>query len=190
MEIEPTMPSEVEEMPVKQEMKRKVLTPLNITIIVALIAIVGFGTFYLINSGKEVDIKSSINQSHEKIITHADSSKQEGSNSGSSSSKTSSTSNNKPHSKTSAVDKNVISGNPGLIGKNGGDEPDPNDEDDGDKRDKKLKKASSTSGGSTEEDSEDDEEEEEDENVDEGVYWVDTKLEGNNASPLVGSARP
>lgn len=178
-------------MPPKQEMKRKILSPLNITIIVALIAIVGFGTLYLVNSGKDVDIKSSINQSHDKIISNADSSKQEGSNSGSSSSKTSSTSNNKPNTKTSTVDKNVISGNPGLIGsKNGGDEPDPNDEDDGDKRDKKLKKASSTSGGSTEEDSEEDEEEEEDENAEEGVYWVDTKLEGNNASPLVGSARP
>lgn len=180
----------MEELPAKQEVKRKFLTPLNITIIVAVIAIVGFGAFYLLNVDKEVDLKSSINQSHDKIISHADSSKKDGSNSGSASSK-SSNSNNKPNSKSLPASKGVISSNPGLTGKLGGsDEPDPNDEDDGDKRDKKLKKASSTSGGSTEEDSEEDEEEEEEENADEGVYWVDTKLEGNNASPLVGMERP
>jgi hypothetical protein len=175
----------------KQQMKRKLLSPLNITILVAVIAIVGFGTFYLLNSGKEADIKGSISQSHDKIISHADSSKKDGSNTGSSSSK-SSNSNSKPNSKSLPAAKGVISSNPGLTGKIGGsgDEPDPNDEDDGDKRDRKLKKASSTSGGSTEEDSEEEEEEEEEENVEEGVYWVDTKLEGNNASPLVGNARP
>ncbi len=137
----------------KQVLKpKKFLTPLNITIIVALIAVVGFGTFYLLNIEKEIDIKGSINQSHGKIIENADSSKKDGSNSGSSSSKTSST-NDKPNTRSPPASKNgIISSNPGLTGK-GGDEPDPNDdEDNGDKRNKKLR-GGSTSGGSTEEDS-------------------------------------
>jgi ATP/ADP translocase len=68
MEIEPTT-SEMEEMSPKQIIKpRNWFTPLNITIIVAVIAIVGFGTFYFLNTEKEIDIKGSINQSHGKII--------------------------------------------------------------------------------------------------------------------------
>ena len=144
----------------KQVVKpKKLFTPLNITIIVAVIAIVGFGTFYLLNTEKEIDIKSTINQSHGKIIQNADSSKKEGSNSGSSSSK-SSTTNDKPNTRSAPVGKDSIRPVPGFTGK-GGDEPDPNDdEDNGEKRDKKLKRPSSTSGGSTEEDSEEDSEEE------------------------------
>lgn len=155
MEVEPTL-TEAEDLSLKQVLKpKKLFTPLNITIIVALIAVVGFGTFYLLNTEKEIDIKSSINQSHGKIIENADSSKKDGSNSGSSSSKTSST-NDKPNTKSLPASKNgAITSNPGLMGK-GGDEPDPNDEDNGDKRDKKLR-GGSTSGGSTDEDSEEEE---------------------------------
>ena len=175
----------------KQQLKRKLFSPLNILIFVTLLALLGFGTYYLLDVGKEVDVKSGISQSHDKIITNSDSSKKEGSNSGSSSSK-SSNSNSKPNAKSLPASKSILSSNPGLIGKMGsGDEPPNDDEDNGDKRDKKLKKASSTSGGSTEEDSEDDEDsEEEDEKGNDGIVWVDTKLEGNTASPLVGSARP
>jgi hypothetical protein len=140
----------MESMSPKQELKRQVFTPLNIMIFVSVLAILGFGTYYLLNLTKETDVKSSIGQSHDKIISHADSSKKDGSNSGSSSSK-SSTSNSKPNTKSIPASKGVISSNPGLTGKtgSGGDSPDPNDEDNGDKRDKQLKKASSTSGGST-----------------------------------------
>jgi hypothetical protein len=133
--------------------KSKVFTRINIIILITAVALVGLGTYYLLNINSEVDVKSSISQSHDKIISHADSSKKDGSNSGSSSSK-SSNSNSKPNPKSPPASKGVISSNPGLTGKSG-DEPDPNDEeDDGDKRDRKLKRASSTSGGSTEEDSE------------------------------------
>lgn len=134
----------------KQVEKKKFFTLPNILIIVVALAVIGCGSYYLFNMGKEIDVKSSISQSHDKIISHADSSKKDGSNSGSASSK-SSTSNNKPNAKSMPASKGVISSNPGLTGKSGssGDEPDPNDEDDGDKRDKKLKKGSSTSGGST-----------------------------------------
>lgn len=173
----------------KQVEKKKFFTLPNILIIVVAVALIGCGSYYLFNIGKEIDVKSSISQSHDKIISNADSSKKDGSNSGSASSK-SSTSNNKPNTKSIPASKGVISSNPGLTGKSGsGDEPPNDDEDNGDKRDKKLKKGSSTSGGSTIEDSEEEDDEEE-ENVDDGVYWVDTKLEGNNASPLVGNARP
>lgn len=41
------------------------------------------------------------------------------------------------------------------------------------------------SGGSTEEDSSEDDE---DDSMEEEIYWVDTKLEGNEA-PLVGNSR-
>ena len=113
----------------KQVVKpKKLFTPLNITIIVAVIAIVGFGTFYLLNTDKEIDIKSSISQSHGKIIQNADSSKKEGSNSGSSSSK-SSTTNDRPNTRSAPMGKDSIRPVPGFTGK-GGDEPDPNDDED------------------------------------------------------------
>lgn len=144
-------------MVVKQQEKRKLFTPLNIVLIISLIALAGFTAYYVLNAQGSNDAKNGITQAHDKIISHADSSKKEGSNSGSSSSK-SSTSNNKQNSKTAPASKDMISSNPGLLGKNnGGDEPDPNEEDDGDKRDKKLKKTGSMTGSSTEEDSEDSE---------------------------------
>lgn len=156
MEIEPTV-NESEHMVVKQQEKRKVFTPLNIVLIISLIALAGFAAYYVLQSQGSNDAKNGITQAHDKIISHADSSKKEGSNSGSSSSK-SSTSNNKQNSKTAPASKDMISSNPGLLGKSNGDEPDPNDdEDNGDKREKKLKNKGSLTGSSTEEDSEDSE---------------------------------
>lgn len=168
-----------------QEHKRsKVFTKSNILIILAVLAIVAIGTTYLLSSkGKEEGAKSGIALTHDKIISHAESSKSEGSNSGSSTSK-SSNGNSKPNAKSLPASKGIISSHPGLNNVNG-DEPDPNDDDDGDKRDRKLKKGSSLSGGSTEEDSS---EEDEDDSMEEEIYWVDTKLEGNEA-PLVGTTR-
>ena len=136
----------------KQQLKTSLLTPLNIIIILSIVTLLGLGTFYLLDLKPQADPKSSITQSHDKIISHADSSKKEGSSSGSSSSK-SSNGNSKPNQPSLPAGKGVISSNPGLVGGkmgSGGDEPDPNDDDDdGDKRDKKLKKGLSTSGGST-----------------------------------------
>jgi hypothetical protein len=145
-------------MVVKQQEKRKVFTPLNIVLIISVISLACFAGYYVFNAHNSADAKNAITQTHDKIITHADSSKKEGSNSGSSSSK-SSASNNKQNAKTAPASKDMISSNPGLLGKNnGGDEPDPNDdEDNGDKREKKLKKSGSMTGSSTEEDSEDSE---------------------------------
>ena len=127
-------------------------------LIISLISLAGFTAYYMLNAQGSNDAKNGITQAHDKIISHADSSKKEGSNSGSSSSK-SSTSNNKQNSRTAPASRDMISSNPGLLGKNnGGDEPDPNDdEDNGEKREKKLKKIGSTTGSSTEEDSEDSE---------------------------------
>jgi hypothetical protein len=126
-------------------------------ILLAFLSIIGFGTYYFMNLTSETDVKSSINEAHGKIVSFADSSKKEGSNSGSSSSK-SSNSNNKPNPKSLPASKGVISSNPGLNTGSGNEEPD-GDDDEGDKRDKKLKKGSSTDVTSTEEESEEEDEE-------------------------------
>lgn len=116
----------------KQVEKKKFFTLPNILIIVVALTVIGCGSYYLFNLGKEIDVKSSISQSHDKIISHADSSKKDGSNSGSASSK-SSTSNNKPNAKSMPASKGVISSNPGLIGgKSGSGDKPPNDDDNGD----------------------------------------------------------
>jgi hypothetical protein len=106
------------------------LTPLNIILILSVVTIVGLGTYYLIDLKPQSDPKSNITQSHDKIISHADSSKKDGSNSGSSSSK-SSNGNSKPNQASLPADKNIISSNPSLIGgkMGSGDGEPPNDDD-------------------------------------------------------------
>jgi hypothetical protein len=92
-------------------------------IVLAVVAAVGAGTYYFLNLNSEKEITNQINLSHDKIITYADSSKKEGSNSGSSSSK-SSNSNSKPNQKSQPASKGIISSNPGLTGSGspGGDD--------------------------------------------------------------------
>jgi hypothetical protein len=175
----------------KQVAKSKIFTPLNILIIITSLAIIGAGSYYLLNLSADTSMKSSINESHGKIIEYAGS--KDGSSSGSASSKGSKGS-DKPISKSNPASKFVISSNPSLTGSSGAgsgsDDPD-EDENDGDKNDKIIKKASSTDVVSTEEDDSDDEEGDEEvaEGNDEGIYWVDGELQ-RKESPLVGSARP
>ena len=167
-----------------QPPQRKIFSATNIMLAVVVIALVGIGAYVLIDFTSEKDMRSSIKETHSKIITHADSS------SGSESSK-SSNSNDRPNVKSQPASKGPISSNPGLIGKGGsGDYPDEDDEDNGEKRGKKLRENSGA--GSTEEEDSDDDSgiEEGDGELDEGVYWVDSKREGPANAPLVGSARP
>lgn len=99
----------------KQVSKSKIFTQLNITIMIACLAILGAGTYYFMNVNSEFNMKNSINDSHGKIIENAGSSKKDGSSSGSSSSK-SSNSNSKPNSKSAPAGKDVISSNSGITG--------------------------------------------------------------------------
>lgn len=96
-----------------------------------MVTILGLGTYYLLDLRPQAEPKSNITQSHDKIISHADSSKKDGSNSGSSSSK-SSNGNSKPNPTSQPASKGVISSNPGLIGgkMGSGDGEPPNDDDD------------------------------------------------------------
>lgn len=188
-EIEPSM-DEMQSLHAKHETGQRLFTPLNILIILAVLAIAGAGTYYFMNLNAEEAGKSSISDSHDKIIQYADSSKKEGSNSGSSSSK-SSNSNSKPNSKSLPASKGVISSNPGLTGSSDGGAEDPDgDDEDGDKRKKKTQGGSSTDVTSTEEESDSEEGESEEDVPNEGIYWVDQKLDSNGAPPLVGNARP
>jgi hypothetical protein len=70
---EPSL-SEVEAAPLKQQEKRKYLTPINILIILAALTLIGLGSYYLIAQSSPKDIQSKINESHDKIISYADSS--------------------------------------------------------------------------------------------------------------------
>ena len=135
-------------------------------------------------------MRSGINTTHNKIREHAGSSKKEGSSTGSESSK-SSNSNDRPNVKSAPAGKSIISSNQGLLGKSGdGDDPNEDDED-GEKRDKKLKKDFSASGSTVEdESSEDSSIDIEGEELEQGVYWVDSKLENNGEAPITGNARP
>jgi len=93
------------------------MTPLNIIIILAVVATLAAGTFYFININSESDAKNSMNETHSKIIKNADSSNKADSSAGSSNSKTSaSTVNNKPNTKTSGASKDIISTNSALTG--------------------------------------------------------------------------
>ena len=131
----------------KDQAKKPFFTNTNIVIILFIITLAGIGAYYFMNVNQDKEIKSGINNSHQKIIQNADSSKKDSTNSQTSSSK-SSTTTTKPHQKSPPASKGIISSNPvDQTGK--GDEPDDNDEDNGDKRDKKLKKGSSTEGGSS-----------------------------------------
>jgi hypothetical protein len=188
--MEPSM-NEMESLHAKHETGRRLFTPLNILIILAVLAIAGAGTFYFLNLTAAESGKSSISDTRDKIIQYADSSSQKaGSNSGSSSSK-SSNSNSKPNSKSLPASKGVISSNPGLTGSSDGGAEDPDgDDEDGDKRKKKTQGGSSTDVTSTEEESDSEEGESEEGVPNEGIYWVDQKLDSNGAPPLVGNPRP
>lgn len=171
IDMEPSL-GEVDTAPLKQQSKKKLLTPINILIILAALAIVGLGSYYLFSLSSGTDMKNKINESHEKIITNADSSSQKGSNTGSSSSKSSSN-NNKPNGKSQPASKGVISSNSKLTG--AGSPPNGDDEDEGDGSSEKRK--SNSGGSSTEVDSEEDTEEEDsaEDNDNEPIVWVDTK---------------
>lgn len=168
----------------KQQTKTKLLTPLNIMIILASLALVGMGSYYLFSLGESTDMKSMINESHANIKTVADSNSQkDGSSTGSDSSKTSSTNNNKPNAKSPPASKDIISSNNKLTGGTGG-----RDDEDDEGSDKPGK----NSGGSTEIDSEEDSEEEDsdDEANNEPIVWVDKNAPASQgATPMVGSAR-
>lgn len=153
-------------------------------IILAIAAILAVGAYSFLDVSEMEAAKSGISATHDKIISHGESSKSDGSKSGSQSSR-SSNSNSKPNAKSYAASKGVISSNPNLNGA-GGDDPDRND-DDGDKRDRKLKKGQSTSGGSTDNDSSEESSEVEEE--DNEIYWIDTKMEHGPSTPLVGDQR-
>ena len=187
VEVEPSL-DQVEEMPLhKQQEKNKLLTPLNILIILSALALLGIGSYYLYSLSQGTDMKNKINEAHDKIITVADSSSQKGSNTGSSSSKSSSN-NNKPNSRSQPADKKVISSNSKLTGSppNGGGDDEDEDNNSG-------KKNSGSGGSSTEVDSNEDSEdaESEEDNGNEPMVWVDTKAPDTPAqSPNVGSSRP
>lgn len=159
---------------------------------VSILVILGAGTYYLFNLTSDKEMKNAINESHNKIINNAGSSKQEGSNSGSSKSGGSST-NSKSSDKSQPASKTVISSNPSLIGSNPGGEDPNEDKNSGEKNDKILKKASTNEGSSTTGDSEEESEGDDDESPEDitGLYWVDKNKEANlNNSPVIGSARP
>lgn len=183
-EQEPSF-ADVDSVNQKQQTKRKIFTPLNIMIIVAALTLVGLGVYFLTSLSSANDIKNQINQSHEKIITVADSSKKEGSNSGSSTSKTSSN-NDKPNGRSNPVSKTIISSNSKLTGS--GSNGDEEDENNGDNNSDKNNK--NGGGSSTEDDSSEDSDEgsEEDENVEPQV-WINTNNPGTNIPPQVGSTR-
>lgn len=103
-------------------------------ILLAVVTALGVGSYYFLSLNTEKEITNQINLNEGKIITYADSSKKEGSNSGSSSSK-SSNSNNKPTPRSHPANKDTISSNPGLTGSGapGGDD----EEEDGDESKKK-----------------------------------------------------
>lgn len=148
-EQEPSL-SEVDISVPKQQTKRKLFTPLNILILLATLTIIGAGTYYILSSDAK-DMKNQIKESHDKIITYADSSKKDGSNTGSSSSKAS-TSSDKPIPRSRPAGKDVISSNPKLTGgpSGGGDDEDDEERDDNSEKKKSM-------GSSTEVDSEEDE---------------------------------
>jgi hypothetical protein len=154
-EIEPSL-TEPEIAPLKQQSKKKLLTPLNIMIILAALTLIGLGSYYLFSLSVDPDLKSQIKESHGQIISNADSSSQkDGSNTGSSSSK-SSTNNNRPNARSQPAQRGPISSNSKLTG--AGSPPNGDDEDDRD--DSSDKKKSNSGGSSTEIDSEEDTEEE------------------------------
>ena len=188
VQVEPSL-DQAEDLPLhnKQQEKKKLLTPLNILIILSALALVGVGSYYLYSLSQGTDMKNKINETHGKIITVADSSSQKGSTD-STSSKSSTTNNNKPNDRSAPADKEVISSNSKLTGSppNGGGDDEDEDNNSG-------KKNSGSGGSSTEIDSNEDSEEEEsdEDNGNEPMVWVDTKAPDTPAqSPNVGSTRP
>ena len=136
---------------VKSENKKKLLTPLNIFIVLSVLALLGVGSYYLYSLSQGTDAKNKIQEAHDKIITVADSPSQKGSNTGSSSSKSSSN-NNKPNGRSQPAGKKVISSNLKLTGgspPNGGGDDEDEDNNSG-------KKNSGSGGSSTEVDSNED----------------------------------
>lgn len=184
---EPSL-SEAEVAPLKQQAKRKLLTPLNILIILSALTLIGLGSYFLIAQSSAKDIQNKINESHDKIISYADSSSQkDGSSTGSSSSKSSSN-NNKPNQRSTPAGKKVISSNNKLTG--AGSPPNGDDEDDRDDNSEK-KKNSMSGGSSTEIDSEEESEEDSIDDMEQDPkVWVDTKAPGVTAgTPNVGATR-
>jgi hypothetical protein len=59
----------------KQQVKRKLFTPLNIVLIISLLTLAGLAAYYVFNARDGANAKNEITQAHDKIITHADSSK-------------------------------------------------------------------------------------------------------------------
>ncbi len=170
--------------PLKQQTKRKLFTPLNILILLATVTILGVGSYYLLGSNGQ-DMKNQIQQTHDKIITYADSSsRKDGSTSGSTSSKSSSN-NNKPNARSQPASKGVISSNSKLTGAGDGEEPNEDDRD-GDNSDKKYSIGSTTEVDS-EEDSQEDSEEASYDN--EPIVWVDQNAPAGSATPMAGSTR-
>ena len=182
-EQEPSF-ADVDSVNEKQQTKRKLFTPLNILIIIATLTLAGLGVYYLTTLSSSTDIKNQINQSHDKIITYADSSKKEGSNSGSSTSKASSN-NDRPNGKTNPVSKTVISSNGKISGSGGSGD----DEDDNNGDNNSDKNKNTGSGSSTEDDSEDESDEASEEEDHDPIVWVNTNQQGRNVAPQVGSTR-
>lgn len=172
----------------KQTVKRPFFTPFKIVLLIAVVAAISFGSYQLYNLYESNQVKSEMLESHGKIIQYADSSKKEGSSTGSTSSKSSKT-NDKPNAASKPAGKSPISSNgQGGLGGSGNGGKENEDEDDGEKRKKKLNdKKSLTNDISTDEDSEEDEGEDV-EGQAEGAMWIDsTPTQGN--TPLIGSAR-
>lgn len=94
--LEAPQTSHADKITLKDQTKKTFFTLPNILIILCLIAITGFAIYFFTNNKGDNEIKNGINNSHEKIIQNADSSKKDSTNSQSSSSKSSTTS-TKPH---------------------------------------------------------------------------------------------
>ena len=72
-EFEPSL-TEADVTPLKQQTKRKLFTPINILIILSALALISLGGYYLYSLSSDTDMKNKINESHDTIITYADSS--------------------------------------------------------------------------------------------------------------------
>ena len=150
-----------QEMPIKQEVKKSMLSPYKILLGLALLFLLVLVSFKLYNQFTDHNPKSELTFAHDKIIQNAgDSSKDKASNSGSSSSK-SSKNNEKPNAPSQPASKGTISSNSNLSGSSdsSGSGDDEEDDKDGEKRKNSLSKnkssdtRSSKYGSSTDDDS-------------------------------------
>ncbi|MCB0368971.1 MAG: hypothetical protein KDD45_05825 [Bdellovibrionales bacterium] len=191
-EIEPSLTEPDVALP-KQQSKKKLLTPLNIMIILAAVTLIGLGGYYLFSLSSGTDTKNKITESHDKIISYADSSSQKGSNTGSTSSKSSSSNNNKPNGKSQPAGKTVISSNSKLTGAGSPPSGGGDDEDDEDNNSDKHKSGSGASSTDIDSESEsgDIDSEEDGQTANDPIVWVDTKAptSATAGTPMVGSSR-